>query len=82
MPSLGKLVGQINGVAASAFTNCVNCASEYDSIGGKSAGDRGTIDVVVDVVVSWACNTRMPTAKMKAANANKFRGVFIVVLFD
>jgi hypothetical protein len=48
------LLGQINGVAASVFSNCVNCASEYDSIDRKFAGDCGIIEVVADVAVSWA----------------------------
>jgi hypothetical protein len=75
------LVGQINGVAVSAFINCVNCASEYDSIDRKFAGDCGIIEVVADVAVSWAWARINPvtlaTPKRAAITSGFFGNVFI-----
>lgn len=79
MPLSGKLVGQINGVAASAFINCVNCASEYDSMEGRLAGDFGIIEVIDDEV-SWARASIppvMPAAKRAAITSDFFGEVFI-----
>ena len=81
----GKLVGQINGVAASAFINCTNCASEQCSIDRKFAGDCGIIEAVIDVAVSWArasINPATPATPKRAAITSDFFGnIFINTIF-
>jgi hypothetical protein len=77
VPPFGRASGQISGFAASSLINWVNCASEYDSIDCKLAGEFGIIEVVVDVVASWAWTSIIPAmlaTPKRAATTNDFLG--------
>jgi hypothetical protein len=55
--------------------DAVNCVSEYDSIPCKLAGELGTIEVEVNVAVSWAWTSIIPAmlaVPKRAATTNGF----------